>query len=427
MDMETELRRTEPDYVVFVPRSLDGSTNDNGNEHFLVFDGPDGSLLAVWTHSHSEGYGNHKLVFARSDDEGVTWTPPLRLAGPELKGEGLEASWGFPIVSKSGRIYVFWNQQVAGYEDVGRNMTGTMSCRYSDDCGRSWSEPQVVPMPHSPLHDHPDPNCPGNWIVWQKPERLSAGKYFVGYTRWRSLAVRRPLVADPNGLVMGWSAESVVEFMRFEQIDDDPEPRDIRLSFFAWNELSLRVPHYLDSLRTVAQEPSLVRLPDGRLFCTMRTLTGCIWYSCSSDEGATWCNPRPLLRRDHGEAIQQPISCCPIYEIGAGRYVLIHHLRLEGTRYEEARINRRPAYIALGEFRPGADQPVWFSASKLFMDNAGVPLGPNQRRDVGIYCSMTHRNGNHVLWHPDRKFFLLGKRVTPEFLADLEVPRSRST
>jgi hypothetical protein len=61
------------------------------------------------------------------------------------------------------------------------------------------------------------------------------------------------------------------------------------------------------------------------------------------------------------------------------------------------------------------------------MDNAGVPLGPNQRRDVGIYCSMTHRNGNHVLWHPDRKFFLLGKRVTPEFLADLEVPRSRST
>ncbi|MEI8041334.1 MAG: hypothetical protein WCL11_07995, partial [Verrucomicrobiota bacterium] len=44
-----EVRRSRPDYVVFVPGSFDGSTHDGHNEHFLVFDSPDGSLMAIWT------------------------------------------------------------------------------------------------------------------------------------------------------------------------------------------------------------------------------------------------------------------------------------------------------------------------------------------------------------------------------------------
>ncbi|MBI4578064.1 MAG: hypothetical protein HY718_00085 [Planctomycetes bacterium] len=36
MDMQTEMLRSRPDYVVYVPRSMDGSTGDCGNEHFLV-------------------------------------------------------------------------------------------------------------------------------------------------------------------------------------------------------------------------------------------------------------------------------------------------------------------------------------------------------------------------------------------------------
>jgi len=36
LDIRTELQRTQPAYVVYVPKSLDGSTNDTGNEHILV-------------------------------------------------------------------------------------------------------------------------------------------------------------------------------------------------------------------------------------------------------------------------------------------------------------------------------------------------------------------------------------------------------
>ena len=35
--LSRELARTEPDYVVYQPKSLDGLTFDTGNEHFLVF------------------------------------------------------------------------------------------------------------------------------------------------------------------------------------------------------------------------------------------------------------------------------------------------------------------------------------------------------------------------------------------------------
>jgi len=222
MELERELTRTKPDYVVYCPRSFDGSTFDTGNEHFLVFDGPDGSLLAVWTQSSYEGAGDHRLVFSRSTDEGKTWQPPRRIAGPARPGEGFMASWGFPLVSRSGRIYVVYNQY-HGIDDVIHQHTGTMDAVYSDDLGETWSESRTIPMARSPL-DHPDPKIPSNWVVWQLPIRDLKGRWFTGFTRWVSKAVRTPPHND------SWTAwESVVEFMRFENIDADPEPENIQI------------------------------------------------------------------------------------------------------------------------------------------------------------------------------------------------------
>jgi len=416
--LDQEIARTQPDYVVYRPRSLDGSTFDTGNEHFLVFTGPDGALMCVWTQSSYEGAGDHRIVFSRSDDEGLTWAAPTRIAGPSRPGEGFMSSWGFPLLSASGRIYVIWNQY-QGIDDVIHQHTGTMDCSYSDDLGETWSAPVTMPMPRSP-HDHTDPSVPSNWIVWQIPIRDLRGRWFTGFSRWVSRAVRTPPHHD------SWTAwETVVEFMRFENIDDDPEPRDIRISYSGWGDEALRVPHYANPLLSIAQEPSLVRLPDGRLFCTMRTMAGAVWYSVSADDGVSWTNPAPLLRRDHGLPILEPLCCCPIYELSTGEYILLHHNndgRVDGGQPEDTHRNRRPAFIAKGVFRPGAEQPIWFSPSKQLMDNASSGIGPLKRLDCGVYPSFTTRRGNRVLWHPDRKFFLLGKRITDEFLSDLQVP-----
>ena len=420
--LERELQRSEPDYVVYKPGSMDGSTFDTGNEHFLVFDGPDGTLMTVWTQSSYEGASDHRIVFSRSQDEGITWAAAQLLAGPTRPGGGAPASWGFPITSKSGRIYVIYNQH-QGMDDVSPNPfschTGTMDCVYSDDAGVTWSAPATIPMKRSP-YDNPDATVPSNWIVWQKPILDLQDRWFTGFTRWVSRAVR---TQPPND---SWtSRESVTEFMRFENIDDDPRPQDIQISYSAWGSEALRVPHYLNPMLSIAQEPSLVRLPDERLFCVMRTMSGYIWYSTSDDDGATWRHPAPLLRRDHGHPIIEPLCCCPIYQLSDGRYMLLHHNndgRFEGCAPEDSDHNRRPAFVALGEYRPHAEQPLWFSRSKQLMDNDGARIGPRKRIEIGVYPSMTNRGGNDVLWHPERKFFLLGKRITPQWLADLDVP-----
>jgi hypothetical protein len=330
------------------------------------------------------------------------------------------ASWAFPMVSRRGRIYVVYNQN-DGSKGWIEMHTGHMAGVYSDDRGKTWSKPQRIAMPRSE-YDDPEGRIPAEWIVWQLPMRDRKGGYFVGYTHWLHPARARWKKTE------AWTQiESVVEFARFENIDEHPEPRDLRIRYSAWGEKALRVPYWRDPLLSIAQEPSVVRLPDERLFCTMRTNSGYIWYSVSADDGATWCNPRPLLRRDFGTPILQPVSCCPIYTLADGRYVLLHHENrgMWDTKPEKAHSPRRPAYLALGEFRPKAEQPVWFSESKEFLDNGDVGVdgrADHPQKGIGIYTSFTTRKGKNVLWYPDRKFFLLGKEVTAQFLESLHVP-----
>ncbi|MBI4581562.1 MAG: exo-alpha-sialidase [Planctomycetes bacterium] len=423
--LEREVQRSRPDYVVYVPRHYDGTFHDNHNEHFLVFEGPGDRLMAVWTQNVAKPGCANRILFSRAqDDRGSRWVPPSHVVGPRT-GEDptYMASWGFPMVSRSGRIYVIYtqNQNSGGWIKM---HSGTMDGVYSADGGATWSRPQTIPMPTSP-YDDPAGRIPPEWIVWQIPMRDLSGGYLVGYTHWL-----HPERAHLKTVESWTQIESVVEFMRFENVDDDPEVKNLKVTYSAWGKKALRVPHFKYPLLSIAQEPSLVRLPDRRLFCTMRTNSGCIWYSVSADDGRTWCNPRPLLRKDHGPPILQPVGCCPIYPLGDGRYVLLHHNnRGNATTQPEATWGpRRPAFIALGEFRPHADQPLWFSRSKQLMDNDGMRAdGTTETQpsdltcDIGVYSSFTTRDGENVLWHPDRKFFLVGKRIAPEFLTDLTV------
>ena len=416
IDFQREVRRTKPDYVVYVPKSSDGSTCDTGNEHFLVFDGPDGSLMAVWTQSTAEGEPNQRIVFARSDDEGKTWTAPKIIAGPTPPAVGNLASWGFPLVSRAGRIYVLYSKHV-GIFDTFFHTTGLMAGVYSDDAGQRWSAPQVIPMPRS-QYDNPDPQYPANWIVWQKPLRLSEGKYFVGFTRWVSQAVRH----DPP--TESWtSAEAVVEFMRFENVDAHPEPKDLQISFFAQNERAIRVSHPDGPEVSVVQEPSIIKLPNGDLFTALRTCTGHPYYTTSTDAGRSWSAPAPIRYTDDGPAVEHPLSPCPIYDLGDGRYLFMYHNHDGhfGPWPKEDGI-RRPLWMSLGAYRKEARQPIWFSPPKFFFDNDGVPLGTCGRTDISMYASVTVRDGRKILWYPDRKFFLVGRNLDEKVLSDMNIP-----
>jgi len=425
--LETEVLRTNPDFIVHIPNGPARAPKKGvANEHFLVFDGPDGSLMTVWTQSHGRHKGNYNhIVFSRSEDEGKTWSEPKHIAGPRsLQDSANIACWGFPMISKSGRIYVVWNQNqgVAGWILF---HTGTMAGCYSDDNGKTWSKPQDIPMPPCP-YDDPDGEIPSEWIVWQLPERDLQGRYYAGYTHWVNEKVARYSKEDKDE--DNWVAiESVVEFMRFNNVDANPEPKDLIVEFLSSGEEALRAPHFLDPLLSVAQEPSIVRLPDQRLFCAMRSNSGYIWYALSEDDGETWCNPRPLLRKDKGAPILQPVASAPVYQLADGRYILLHHNNPGDRELGKTSSGpRRPGFIALGEFRPDADQPIWFSESKELMDNNELWVdgtSPFSFGNVAVYTSFTTRKGVNVLWYPDRKYFLLGKVITDEFLGNLTVPK----
>jgi hypothetical protein len=293
---------------------------------------------------------------------------------------------------------------------------------YSDDAGKTWMPEQIIAMPRSKW-DNPDPKIPANWIVWQKPERLSKGKYFAGFTRWVSPAVR-----PPPPLKIWWAEASVVEFMRFENIDDHPDVKNIKISFFAANDNALQVGLIGHPEVSVVQEPSLVSLPDGRIFCAMRTTTGNPYWSISEDTGQTWQKPGPLRYHDQGPVLPHPCSPCPIYAVGPDRYIFLFHNHdghFQQWKPTDTTFHRRPVYITLGKYHQGARQPVWFSQPEFLMDNDGVPLGyRGGRADLAMYASFTIRNGKRVLWYPDRKFFLLGKIISDNLINRLDAPKS---
>jgi len=102
IDPATDWRRSHPDVIVYLPRG--GEHNDTDNEHFLVFESRLGDLLAMWTQSSCEGRGDNHIVLARSTD-GKHWSEPSWIAGTHPGTDEPQASWGFPVVSRRGRIY----------------------------------------------------------------------------------------------------------------------------------------------------------------------------------------------------------------------------------------------------------------------------------------------------------------------------------
>lgn len=406
-----EWKRSNPDFVVFLPNQAIGP--DTENSGLLVSETSGRDLLAFWTQGTYEGADNSCVVFARSSDGGVNWTEPMEIDGPN-DGRFRIALAGFPVVARSGRIYCFYRKYV-GIDDVSKFYTGPMRCRCSDDDGHTWAPPVDVPFGRRNGVDHPDPEIPPNWEPWCKPIRDANGRWVEPFSHWPSRAYPQ-------------TGNACIEMMRFDNIDEGPDPKDLQITWLPQEPVKPAEGLMLRGLF----EPCMVLLPDGRLFMIMRTLTGFVWYSVSENHGATWRPAEPLRYEDGGERVRHPASPPPLYALQDGRFLLQYHNNDGSMGYgigpSEAKwtkpntLNRRSMFLSVGKFRPQAHQPIWFSPPKKFADSDGTPAGVQYRTEMGTYSSLTEHKGQRVIWYPDRKHFLLGKKVTDEWLADLEVP-----
>ena len=424
-----EWKRTEPDFVVYRPNVFAGSDYDN--QHFIVTRTPGRNFLAFWTSAIQEGALDQHIVCARSTDNGRTWTKPQRLDGSDDRDDHI-ASWQFPIVSRTGRIYCFYHKFI-GIHDYSRALTGVMRCQYSDNEGETWLPGGDLPIRRSEL-DHPDSRIPSNWIVWQMPILDQMGRWIVGFTRRASPSFLKDPRNRPENS-RGWeecvTMMSQCELMRFDNINEGPEPRDLDITFLPEDATSLRVSYPPFPSISYAQEPAIALLPDGRLFMVMRTWTGNIYFSVSDDNGRSWRMPDVLRHKDEGEPMLQPKSGCPLYEMNDGRFIIFTHnndgTANGGSGPGDYICNRWPLYLAIGEYQGNARQPIWFSRLKQFITTEGVAKPPafkkaiNAYTEVGDYTSFTEDEAGRILWYPDRKHFLLGKTITDEFLSDLEV------
>ncbi len=397
-----DIQANRPDYVVFIPKQPRDKAKrdlakpgDTYNDHFQVIE-HSGTLFAFWTQASKEADADQHIAFSKSLNQGDTWSDPVILAGsPDKKNPQLLASWQQPMISRSGRIYLLWNQQTTSRGPHCGQMFGICS----DDQGEIWSAPKMVAMQRM-SRDPEDPLIPPSWCNWQRPLRLGKeGRYFVGVSRHGKLP------AETKG-------SCTVEFLQFDNIDDDPKVEDIRLSWFATDENVLKVEH--EKFGSACEEAGIVKLPDGRLFALMRTCAGHPFWSQSRDDGLTWSQPAKLLDRDGGTPYLHSRSPCPIYdwkgpEAASGFYFALVHNTFDFNAEREYQ-PRGPLYLIAGRFNPQAEQPIEFAPPKLFAFRPG---------GNSFYTSYTILDGKGVLWFPDTKFYLLGRIIGDEWFAEL--------
>jgi len=410
--------RTEPDYVVYLPTAPGGP--DEYADHIHVFDTPGGDRMCIWTQGSHESAPDCRIVGARSGDGGRTWSPCEVLA--EGRAPNLVCGLAFPLVSRSGRLYCLYNRH-EGVADLG-TWAGPLRVLVSDDDGYTWDDTGVdIPFRRT-AYDHPDPRVPPMCIVWQPPIRDGQDRLVVGFSRWSShMVYPRPLGGNRNHL------DTQCELMRFDNIDAGPDADDIEVTWLPDAEGTIRVSCGIepDAERgySLAEEPAVVLLPDGRLWMNMRTVTGRIWYTVSDDDGHTWRETEVLRYRDGGDEVLHPKSPDPLYRLQDGRYLLFYHNRDghdQGDTGPWDMEARRPVWVAVGEFRPEAHQPLWFSEPELLMDTQRVRAGVTRLTWLAMYASLTERAGERVLWYADRKQFVLGRRIGDDLLADMRAP-----
>lgn len=385
-DFAKDVLYTKPDYIVFIPKVEPEKLGDCYNDHFQVFENSKGEMFALTCQATCEGAQDQHVTFFRSSDRGKTWSDPKVIAGPKTLNDNVPiASWAFPMVSRSDRIYVIYDQYVPGKVSTNRQHTGIMVGIFSDDNGETWSKPGQIPMPRS-CYDSPDTSIPPEWVVWQKPLRLAqGGKYLVGVSRHVAPEFHKRF-------------RTVTQFIRFENIDKDPAPEKIKATWLLPNEKALSIGVY-------CEEASIVKLPDGRLFALMRTGTGSPVWSVSSDDGENWTDPKKLLDKN-GKPFLHPMSPCPLYDwkgenAASGYYFCFIHNTFD-FKSKSPWQKRGPLYLLAGRYQANADQPIQFDDPRLFVD---------REFNQSFYTSTTQIDGKTVLWYNDQKFYLLGKVI----------------
>jgi hypothetical protein len=147
--------------------------SDNTVEGAVPTVGPNGELYVCWT-------GPKGLCFQKSLNFGETWLEEEQILGKQVEGwdievPGIQRCNGLPIFSCDtsnsqyrGRLYLNWADQRNGKQNTDIFM------KYSDDQGKTWSEPIKVNQDNSQKHQ---------FFTWMAIDQTNGNLYFVYFDR----------------------------------------------------------------------------------------------------------------------------------------------------------------------------------------------------------------------------------------------------
>ncbi|MBQ3129232.1 MAG: exo-alpha-sialidase [Clostridia bacterium] len=235
------------------------ATNDNiprnGEGSFIRLN--DGRIMFGYT----EFYGNDweddataNICAVYSSDEGETWTKP------EILFKKPEDAWNIMSFSflrmGNGDIGAFYIVKNA-------DRTDKIVLTRSSDEGKNWTEPI---------------NC---------LDCLEEADYYViNNDRVYRLKNGRIILATARHTVINAPRDFMPGVICFFISDDDG---------FTWKKTETQLQCPFPSNPDGYEEPGLYELPDGRLWCYIRTSLGFQFECFSEDKGITWTTPEPNL------------------------------------------------------------------------------------------------------------------------------------
>ena len=294
---------------------------------------PDGTWLCTFTTGAGrEGAGGQHIVATRSQDEGKTWSGPVKIE-PDT---GPPASWAMPYLTRFGRVYVFYDYNgdkidrlPSSERRIRDDMLGWYCFKYSDDGGLTWSERHRLPV-RTTACDRANQWGGKVHVLWGigKPQHLRNGGMIFGFTKLGRYML-------DNG--EGW-------FFRCDNINSEKDPRRLAWKNLPEGEHGVRHPDF----GSVQEEHNLVELSDGTLYCVYRTTNGFCAYSTSKDGGASWSLPE-RLRYATGEVIPNPRACPRLFKCSNGRFLFWFE-----NNHSKSFDHRNPAWLSGGiESAPG--------------------------------------------------------------------------
>jgi hypothetical protein len=320
----------------------------------------DGEWLCVMTTGQGvEGEGGQHVVSTTSTDRGKTWTKPVDIE----PARGPEASWAVPLITASGRVYVFYTYNrdnvrlvpnVASPGIAKRVDTlGVWAFKYSDDRGKTWSNERFeIPLRHWDADDGNNFNSQQRFFWSVGKPLIDRGSAYIGFARISKWGLPGVLVRSRGFIV------------RSENILTERDASKIRWTMLPDDPGGLRAPK-----GPISEETNVTALSDGTLYALHRSIDGYLCDAYSRDRGHTWTAPAYAVFAN-GRRIKHPRAMSFARRFSNGRYLLWFHNQGGEAAHARPRWDyyqdRNPGWLCAGVERNG--RIAWSEPEILLYD-----------------------------------------------------------